>query len=97
MGRLKERLFDEVSDNGISIQDADEDGVHIKENANTRHKVYLYYSEIPDFVKRLKLKYEENLKRCNPTVKTDPSGNRPRARELRQMQTSNKNVSNKEA
>ena len=91
MPRLKERL-DETGDNGLSTRDGDEDGFILYETSNNRHFVYIYYSEIDEIINLLN---NEKSKFCKSKGKTNKKGNSAQARELSQMQKSNKKVSNK--
>jgi hypothetical protein len=100
MARFKEQLdvgLGEKKENGVSIRNADEDGIKIKENLNPRNGVYLYYVEIPSFIIKLDKIYQAQVKRCNLTGEKPLPGNRPRARELSVIRAKYKNVVDKEA
>lgn len=97
MPRLKERLMNEIDNNGLSIRNGDDDGFILYETGNNRHFVYIYNNEIDEIIKLLHKKQKDLLQICNATLITDTSGNSAQARKNNVMQKSNKNISDKEA
>jgi len=53
----QERRYIDNRENGLYVEAADEDGVHVCESADD-NKVYIYFSEIPDLIKILQEYYD---------------------------------------